>query len=283
MKPAGNIGKLPPAAPPVEGIEGGSGDTVNPSDGGLPGFTPPSGSTAANPLAPSIPSTGGAAGGNLPMLPAGFIQCENLGPADCKGPAAEPGRFCMWHSRDLKCHSGDPNSPEDFCAQIDNMGDCNAHQSYNCCWDRGQYCDKFDAGDCGVPMPGLPGLTPGMSGGMPGMSNGMFMNSEAMEKHMEAQKERAEEQREMNEEMNKQAGMQQLVGLLIGGGGATGGAPQLQKASPSTQSESNHSNVPYYALAGLGGLLLGMSSFIIFNQCRNCRKSTTSGLLANAV
>merc|ERR1712217_396554 len=96
-----------------------------------------------------------------------------------------------------------------------------------------------------------------------------------MEKHMEAQKEAAEEQKEMNEEMNKHAGLQQLVGLLVGGGagGTAGGAPRLQKASPSTQSATHHSNLPYYALAGLGGLFLGISIFIIFNHCRNCRKS----------
>jgi len=151
-------------------------------------------------------STGGhvfpGASGGFPgtnTRPGGFIlNCELLSPAQCHGRTLGTNRFCMWHVRDGRCHDGNPNAPEDFCAQIADQAGCNQRAGaghgaprMGCCWDVEGYCDGFDAGDCGLPggMAGVAvaGATAAMgsnpygaaaaAGINPGLING-FMNGE---------------------------------------------------------------------------------------------------------
>lgn len=104
----------------------------------------------------------------------------------------------MWHVRDGRCHDGNPNAPEDFCAQIADQSGCNARAGagrgaprMGCCWDVEGYCDGYDAGDCGLPTgmagPVVAGATAAMgsnpygaaaaAGITPELING-FMNGE---------------------------------------------------------------------------------------------------------
>lgn len=104
----------------------------------------------------------------------------------------------MWHVRDGRCHDGNPNAPEDFCAQIADQAGCNQRAGagrgaprMGCCWDVEGYCDGYDAGDCGLPggMAGVavagataamgsnPYGTAAAAGINPGLING-FMNGE---------------------------------------------------------------------------------------------------------
>jgi len=79
----------------------------------------------------------------------------------------------MWHVRDLRCHEGLLNSPDDICGQFDDQVACNFHAgpgmgapAQGCCWDSEGYCDTFDGADCGLPT--------GPAGAM--MANGMATN-----------------------------------------------------------------------------------------------------------
>jgi len=294
---------------------GGGGDITTPTQNDGAPFMP-----GSKPAPPMPIGMGGSSNGDGPMggptgmppmasgsgmPPMGFMGCELLTPMQCHGPAADPGRFCMWHSRDMKCQSGDPNSPEDFCAQLDNMGDCNGHQHFGCCWDRGGYCDKFDASDCGLMGPGQFPFGGGMMGGN-SMSGGVG-GLPSSEMHAAY----ADGMEDMREDMFKNM-MGPMGGSPMGGGmgeqpegfqggffpamfaqmmgGNTMSSPgakrksfKLEKmATITTKPKHQHSNQPIYVLACLVGILVAAMLFVIYNNFSR-RKKNTTGLLANAV
>lgn len=111
------------------------------------------------------------------------MNCELLPRSHCFGLTANIGRFCMWHVRDLRCHEGLLNSPDDICAQFDDQAACNFHAgpgmgapAQGCCWDSEGYCDTFDGADCGLPTgPAGAMMANGMATGM-GAGGSQFMN-----------------------------------------------------------------------------------------------------------
>jgi len=261
---------------------------------------------------PMLPPMGPMSGNGMPPMggngmPAmmNIMGCELLTPMQCHGPASDPGRFCMWHARDRTCQSGNPNSPEDFCAQLDNMGDCNGHQHFGCCWDRGGYCDKFDASDCGIMGPGQFPFGGGMMGGNAmSAGNGGRPSPEMHAAYADGMEDMREDMFKgmmgpMNGGMGKQPEYEQPEGFGAGFlpamfaqmmGGNAGSNPggkrksfKLEKAAPmKAETKHQHNNLPIYALVSLVGTLFAAMLFVFYNNFSRRRKNK-AGLLANAV